>query len=211
MRAGLLGVALASLVGWASLGDGLPLTLVGETAFTLAQGQWLIGPVRLPTEISFLNSIEVGYGLTDSLEVGTRPLLFLVGFLNGALKYRVGRIWGWVTSLGAEMGLPFSLNYLKLGLGAELSLPGVWGWHAGIWVPLLPAVGLSAHLALDLSPLPWLHLLGEGTFGPTRLVGGFLARLWDLGLVRAVAGVELVEGGFSLVSYLEAFALFGPK
>ncbi len=197
--------------GYVAWGAELPLTLGGETAYPLTPGAWLIGPIRLPGEPADFLGLHLRYGLTDQVQLGIQPVLLFLGLLNGELKYGFGTVAGAMLSAKASVAVPFDLSYLDLGIGGYLSFPGRLAWHMGVYLSLFPGVNFSANLAADFTLFPWLHLLGEGSFAPPRLSLGSLVRLWELGLLRAVVGVEFTGAGFAPFSYLELFALFGPR
>lgn len=199
------------LMGLAAGGEELPLTLQGETAFTLSRGEWLIGGVKFPLEGADIARLELHLGLTDSLQLGTRPIALLLGIINGEVKYGMRLGGGIAVAADVWMAIPISFTYLGLGGGGYLSFPGQLAWHAGAEFSVLPELGFSANLASDFSLLPWLHFLGEGSFPPPRIAGGILARLGGFGLLRAVVGVEYTGAEFVPYSYLEFFALFGLR
>ncbi len=210
MRRGLGVAALWVVIAFiGAVGEGFPLTLGAETAYTLSQGQWLIGALRLPGEPVSLLQLEASFGLTDSLQIETKPLALFLGFLNGEIKYELARIKGAVLSIGASVTVPFELQYVGLGVKGYLSFPGRLAWHVDLALPLLPAIGISVSLAADFSLFPWLHILGEIGFPPPKVLGGALMRLWEFGLLRAVVGVEINGAGPVPFSYVEFFALFG--
>lgn len=203
---GLLLWLMAGCVAW---GATLPLTLCSETAYPLAQGEWLIGPIRLPSEPADFLGLHLHYGLTDQVQFGMQPILLFLGLLNGELKCRFDTVTGATFSAKASVAVPFNLSYVNLRFGGYLTFPGRLAWHVGTCLSLFPGVNFSANLAADFALFPWLHLLGEGGFAPPRLLAGSLMRLGELGLLRAVVGVEVTEAGFVSFSYLELFALFG--
>lgn len=203
--------ALALLFGALSChGVGFPITLVGETAYTLPQGQWLIGSLVVPGLWTDPAAIEVRYGLLEELELGTKPLLLLGGFVNSEVKYLLSFAGG--TALAAELGvgIPSDLSYFGLWLGARYSLPvGITVWHLGGVVWISPGASFRAHAAVEIPLFPWMSLLAEMAGPPLEACTGAVFSLADLVLGRAVIRAELADG-LSYESYIEFFVAFGP-
>ena len=202
---------MAPLFLWGSiavaccLAQGFPLTLVGETAYTLAKGQLLIGTLRLPTTELDIMDTEIHYGITDSLQVGTKPLLFLGGFLNAEFKQLVNSgttLFAW----GGGIAIPPDLSYVGVKLSSWMSFVSQPSWHLGAEVAFSPNVAVQADLAAELRLFPWFSLLGELAMPPPGGYVGTVVRLGEFLLLRAVVGA-VVEEGLGFRSYLELLAL----
>lgn len=129
--------------------------LFRPTAYNLFRGEVQVQLFAFSSVTDPFSFFEVEYGLSDALQLGTRPVPVLFGDVRLFGKYRVG------TTGPVSLAVPF---------GAHVLIPTLaWRIHGG-WV-----------LSWQIPPLLTLHPGIEFSLGPATVITPYLGATVDVG------------------------------
>lgn len=195
-----------------------PITagLRGATAYTLNKGEWKIGYLSISSYTPLLESIDMNYGVTKNLQLGTELLANFLGNFNISGKYRLSPTPN--IKLAIPLGLYYHQSsdnspfqppirpYVSVSSGTAISwtIYDKLDFHTGIRIQAssIDAFKVSSLYAIvDLSILSNMKLLSELDFYPIPLLGSELAVRIGV-LIRLLRTLNLkATATFHVLSY----------
>lgn len=158
-----------------------PRGLHRPTAYVLPRGKVEVQFFAFASPTNPLEFFQFEFGLTDSVQVGMRPLSALFGDVQAWGKAQVG------TSGPVSLAIPFGLQLL-IPIPAW-SLHGGWvlSWRVLPFLSLHPGISLVFYPALRMEPYAGVHLdvgrnvklVLEGGVGPPHFSAGILVWAFD--------------------------------
>ncbi|MFH1610184.1 MAG: hypothetical protein ABID40_06120 [Candidatus Bipolaricaulota bacterium] len=130
--------------------------LYRPTAYVLARHETQVQIISISAMTNPLAFFEFEYGLSDVLQLGTRPVALAFGEVKLFGKYHVG------TTSPVSLAIPFTAELVIPSLAWGVAEGWVLSWrvfplltlHPGIELPLYPVHGLHPYLGADLDLFP---------------------------------------------------------
>lgn len=192
----LMGLAGGAFVGVSASGGSFwdePPTrgLYRPTAYTLARGETQIQFFAFASPTNPLEFFEFEYGLSDSFQLGLRPVSAFFGDVRLWGKYHVG------TTGPVSLAIPFGVDVLIPVPSWVLHGGWVLSWrvfplltlHPGIDLAFVPQMSIRPYLGVDLDLWTNLKLVLELDGEEPYVTVGVL--LWAFGFVRLQADTSL--------------------
>jgi len=183
-----VGIAIGAPALGRSFWDAPPTRgLYRPTAYTLSRGEAQIQFFAFASPTNPLSFFEFEYGLSDALQLGTRPVSAAFGDIRIFGKYHVG------TTGPVSLAIPFSAEFLVPTFSWGVRGGWMLSWrvlpfltlHPGLDLAFAPAVGLDPYLGTDLDLWSNLKLVLELDGEEPHLDLGILARLLGIAEIRA--------------------------
>jgi len=194
-------------------------TLNGSTAYTLNRGEFRVGSLNLfvdflhPTTVFRLNQLkwlDVEYGLTDRLQVGTTVLETVLEGPNVWAKFTAIRTRTWAVAMPLSIDVNLSPVVAGVGSGVLMSWTPTRtaSLHGGLRFSAFDGqVQLSRiHAALEYALVDHTHLWAEADIWPLGIEVGTLSRYRMLNLEISSRLVE--DAAPTLDLELELFVRF---
>ncbi len=164
-------------------------TLNADTAFTLNRGEWRVGTLNLyfsfpdvgtPFSLNQLKWLNVAYGLTHRLQLGTTVLENVLQGPNAWAKFNALRTRQLALAMPLEIDI--DLDPFVAGVGSGLAIS--WtpspptSLHAGLgfWAADGQVQLSRLHAALEYAPFAHTHLFVEADVWPLVVEIGSLSR-----------------------------------
>lgn len=193
--------------------------LNGATAFTLNRGEWQISSLQFfidfpqvgsPFNLSQLKWLNVEYGLTNRLQIGTTVLENVLEGPNAWAKFNALRTR--TLTLAVPLAVDVNLSTGTAGVGSGLALS--WAptyrtlWHTGLnfWAYDGQVQLSRIHTALEFALWGHTHLFVEADVWPLVVEVGSLSRFRALNLEVSSRVVEDTDVTFDIE--LELFLRF---
>jgi len=183
-----VGIAIGSPALGRSFWDAPPTRgLYRPTAYTLSGGEVQIQFFAFASPTNPLAFFEFEYGLSDTLQLGTRPVSAAFGDIRIFGKYHVG------ASGPVALAIPFSAEFLVPTFAWRVRGGWMLSWrvlpfltlHPGLDLAFAPAVRLDPYLGTDLDLWSNLKLVLELDGEAPHLDLGILARPFGIAEIRA--------------------------
>ncbi|MCX7751077.1 MAG: hypothetical protein N2320_06050 [Candidatus Bipolaricaulota bacterium] len=191
-KAGVLILGILALVGktWGAgptFADAPPTRgFHRPTAYPLTRGETQVQLFAFSSPTNPLAFFEVEYGVSDSFQIGFRPIAAFFGDLRGWGKVHVG------TTGAVSLAIPFGVEVWVPSWAWALHGGWVLSWrvlpfltlHPGIDLAFSPGMSLQAYGSADLDLGWYLKLIVELDGEPPYVHVGLLAWVWGVVLFR---------------------------